>query len=97
VREPLRIVTKDFIFGTVTQGRQGIYPVKDVVDFLGQSLCVTAPTEALETLVQSVGDGGGQGLTRFLGNLAGKFLGFQAFDTKWHGSQPRAAIKQTGI
>jgi len=49
---------------------------------------VTAPAEALETVAQGVGDGGGQRLTRFLGNLAGKFLGLWVFYAKCHGFQP---------
>ena len=85
MRKPLGIVTKDLLFGTVVEGRQGIYAVKNVVDFLGQAICVTAPAETLETVAQGVHDGGGQGLTSFLGNLAGKSLGFRVFYAKWHG------------
>jgi hypothetical protein len=84
VREPLRVVAKNFIFGTVVQGWQSINTMKNVVDFLNYALCVTAATKTLKTITQSIGDGCSQGFTRFLGDFTGEFLGFRVFDAEWH-------------
>jgi hypothetical protein len=84
VREALRVVPKDFIFGTIVQSRQGINAVKNIVDLLSYAFCVTAATETLETIAKSIGDGGGQRLTRFFGDFAGEFFGFWILDAERH-------------